>query len=272
LETPEGWIEENSKLLEHAIDFYKSLFGKEETQGVSLDNSFWEDSERVNSEEWNFLESPFLEEEVKTAMFGSYADGAPGPDGFPFLFYQTFWEVIKSDLMKLVNSFWENNLNLDRLNYAMITLLPKEPDAKTLKKFRPISLINCSFKFFAKLLNNRLVVVANRLVAPNQTAFIKGRYILESVVAAHEIIHEVNRNKEAGVILKLDYEKAYDRVSWSFLEDMLISRGFGTIWTSWVMKAVKGGSLCIRINDENNIYFKPGKGLRRGDPFISSPV
>jgi len=247
----------------HAVDFYKSLFGKEETQGVSLSNSFWEESEKVSSVEKDFLEAPFSEEEMKNAVFGSYADGAPGPDGFPFLFYQTFWEVIKGDLMRLVNSFWENNLDLDRLNYAIITLIPKEPDAKTLKKFRPISLINCSFKFFAKLLNNRLVVVADRLIAPNQTAFIKGRYILESVVAAHEIIHEVNRSKEAGVILKLDYENAYDRVSWSFLEDMLISRGFGD---KWIRKVVQGGSLCIRMNDENSTYFKPGKGLRQGDP------
>ena len=77
------------------------------------------------------------------------------------------------------------------------------------------------------MLNNRLVVVADRLIASNQTAFIKGRYILESVVAAHEIIHEIHRNKEEGIMLKLDYEKAYDRVSWSFLEDTLISRGFG---------------------------------------------
>lgn len=119
--------------------------------------------------------------------------------------------------MKLVNSFGADQLNLDRLNYAIITLIPKEPEAKTLKKFRPISLINCSFKIFAKLLNNRLVTVVDRLIASNQTAFIKGRYILESVVAAHEIIYEVHRNKESGVILKLDYEKAYDRVNWDSL-------------------------------------------------------
>ena len=81
---------------------------------------------------------------MKCAVVGSYADGAPGPDGFPFLFYQTFWEVIKVDLLRLINSFWENKLDLDRLNYAMITLIPKEPDAKTLEKFRPINLINCS--------------------------------------------------------------------------------------------------------------------------------
>jgi hypothetical protein len=63
-------------------------------------------------------------------------------------------------------------------------------------------------------------------------------------------------------MLKLDYEKAYDRVSWSFLEDTLISRGFGKKWVSWIRKVVRGGSLCIRINDENSSYFKPGKGLR----------
>ena len=108
--------------------------------------------------------------------------------------------------------------------------------------------------------------MADRLISKNQTAFIKGRFILESVVAAHEIIHDIHKNKERGVVLKLDYEKAYDRVSWSFLEDMLVSMGFGVTWVKWIMKVVKGGSLCVRINDENSTYFKPGKGLRQGDP------
>ena len=210
------------------------------------------------------LEAPFTEEEVREAVFSSYAEGAPGPDGFSFLFYQEFWDLI--DLMNLIKNFEEGGLNLERINFAMITLIPKEPDARNLKKFRPISLLNCSFKIFGKLLNNRLIKVANRLIATNQTAFIKGRYILESVVAAHEIIHKVHRKKESGVVLKLDYEKAYDRVSWNFLEEMLFSRGFGGKWRSWLSKVVRGGSLCIRINDENSIFFKPGKGLREGDP------
>jgi hypothetical protein len=128
----------------------------------------------------------------------------------------------------------------------MITLIPKEPEAKTLKKFRPISLINCSFKIFGKkMLNNRLIGLAHRLIASNQTAFIKGRYILESVVAAHEIIHDVHRNKEEGIMLKLDYEKAYDKVSWSFLEDMLKSRGFGDKWISWIRRVVRGAHYAL---------------------------
>jgi hypothetical protein len=85
-------------------------------------------------------------------------------------------------------------------------------------------------------------------------------------MSAHEIIHRAVRNNEKGVVLKLDYKKAYDRVSWSFLEEMLSTRGFGKKWINWMMALVKGGSICIRINDVNSPFFKPGKGLRQGDP------
>ena len=77
-----------------------------------------------------------------------------------------------------------------------------------------------------------LLKIIDRLISPNQTAFIKGRYILESVVAVHEIIHEVARRKEEDIILKLDYEKAYDRVNWDFLLEVLKSRGFSHQWVN----------------------------------------
>jgi hypothetical protein len=86
--------------------------------------------------------------------------------------------------------------NMDRLNYAMIILIPKEDEARTLKKFRPISLINYSFKVFAKALNNRLEMISNRLLAPNQTTFVKGRFILESMVSAHNNIHRAVKKDE----------------------------------------------------------------------------
>jgi hypothetical protein len=115
--------------------------------------------------------------------------------------------------MDLVKSFEEGELNIARLNYVMIVLIPKEEGAKTLKKFRPISLINCSFKIFTKALNNRIEKICDRLLPPNQTTFVKGRFILESVVSTHEIIHWAARNKEKCLVLKLDYEKAYERVN-----------------------------------------------------------
>jgi hypothetical protein len=91
-----------------------------------------------------------LEGEIKKAIDSSYAEGAPGPDGFSFLFYQKFWSVIKTDFMALVRSFERGGINIARINYAMIILIPKEEEARILKKFRPISLITVVLKYLSK--------------------------------------------------------------------------------------------------------------------------
>jgi hypothetical protein len=86
--------------------------------------------------------------------------------------------------MAMVRGFEKGEIDIARFNHAMIILIPEEAKARTLKKFRPLSLINCSFKIFSKATNNKIKALCDRLVAPNQTAFVKGRYILESVVSA----------------------------------------------------------------------------------------
>lgn len=78
-------------------------------------------------------------------------------------------------------------------------------------------MLNVSFKFFTKVLANRLTSVENRVIRPSQTAFLPGRFILEGVVTLHETIHELKRKKQNGILLKLDFEKAYDKVNWDFL-------------------------------------------------------
>jgi hypothetical protein len=199
-------------MLTHAVSFYKNLFGKEPRSNLRMGDEFWEEDEKVSKEDNELLEAELSEEEICMSIRGSYVVGAPGPDGFSLLFYQKFWSIIKSDLMAMVRGFEKGEVNVARLNFVRIVLIPKEEGANTLKKFRPISLIKCSFKIFSKALNNKLEKVCDRILASNQTAFVRGRYILESVVSAHEILHDAIKNKEKGLVLKLDYEKAYDRV------------------------------------------------------------
>lgn len=172
--------------------------------------------------------------------------------------------------MNLFRDFDNNTADLHRLNYAMLTLIPKELDATSLKKFRPIALTNCSFKFFAKACTIRSGNCADRLISKNQTAFIKGRYILDSVVTAHEIIHEMYSKQEKGILLKLDYEKAYDRVNSEFLEQMITQRGFRQKWINKIKTLIYRGSVGIRLNGTESGYFVTGKGLREGDPL--SPI
>ena len=127
----------------------------------------------------------------------------------------------------MFDAWFDGELDIFRLNFAMITLVPKEKDATSMKKFRPISLLNCIFKTFTKVLTNRLAKLMNILTSSNQSAFIKGRFILESVVTAHEVLHSVHSSKRQGLVLKLDYENAFDKVNLEFLEELLKFRGFG---------------------------------------------
>lgn len=140
----------------------------------------------------------------------------------------------------MFEDFHKGELDLSRLNFALVTLIPKVGEATNMKQFRPISLLNCSFKVFSKLLANRISNVSQRIVNHSQSAFIKGRYILESVVVANEIVHSIHKSGEPGIILKLDFENAYDRVSWQFLFDMLKARNFDPLWIKWIQHIVIG--------------------------------
>ncbi|WVZ96489.1 hypothetical protein U9M48_042121 [Paspalum notatum var. saurae] len=206
-------------------------------------------------------------------MFQMKHNTAPGPDGgtdgFPPEFYQVFWSVIKEDLMALFADFHRGTLPLHSLNFGTIILLPKSSDARQIQQYRPICLLNVSFKIFTKVGTNRVVNIAQRTIKPSQPAFLPGRNIMEGVVIVHETIHELHSRKKDGVMIKLDFEKAYDKVNWDFLQQTLRMKGFNPLWCKWVESFVQGGNVGIKVNDQLGNYFQTKKGLRQGDPMSS---
>jgi hypothetical protein len=169
-------------------------------------------------------------------------------------------------MLNMSSEFQSGKLDLFRLNFAMLTLIPKVEGAAKMKLFRHIGLLNCSFKIFSKALTIRFEKVCQRLIAKEQSAFISGRFILDSVVIAHDIVHSIHKSKESGMLIKLDYEKAYDRVNLDFLLEIMESRGFCEKWIGWVNSVVIGGSASVLANGEESNTFKTGKWLRQGDP------
>ena len=135
---------------------------------------------------------------------------------------------------------------------------------------RPIRLLNVSFKIFTKVGTNRLTQIAHSMVRPTQTAFMPSRHILEGVVVLHETLHEIHSKKLDGVVFKVDFEKAYDKVKWPFLQQALRMKGFDEAWRKQVESFVQGGSVGIKVNDDIGQYFQTLKGLRQGDPM--SPI
>jgi hypothetical protein len=179
---------------------------------------------------------------------------------------------VKPDIVSMFEYLHKADLDLCTLNFAMLTLIPKIEDAKDMKHFRPISLINCSFKIFSKVLTLRLGKVLHRLISLNQSAFLKGRYILESVVVALEIVHSLNKSNSPGLFIKLDYEKAYDRVSWDFLFEVLKSRGFSSQWISWIDCLVRGGSVGVNLNGGGKPLFQDRKRSETGGSHLTFVV
>jgi hypothetical protein len=245
LEQEDGIVEGEEQLRSYITNYYQNLFGCPDRGRLSLNESSVEDIPQVTGEESKRLIEVFSEKEVRDAIFQMKHNKAPGPDRFPAEFYQVFWSLIKDDLMALFRDFHRGYLPLFSLNFGIITLLPKEKEVKKIQQYRPICMLNVSFKIFTKVLANRLMSVACSFTMPSQSAFLPGRYILDGVVVLHETIHELKRRKQNGVILKLDFEKAYDKVNWEFLSQVLRMRGFPTVWCQWMEKVVSKGSVCV---------------------------
>ena len=259
LEQDEGTIVGHDNLKTYITEYYKNLFGEPEQNDFSLNEDTTEDIPQVSQIENEFLYDEFSEKKIRDAVFQMEHNKAPGPDGFPAEFYQFFWETIKADLIQLFVEFHRGELPLHSLNFGVITLLPKKEDATKVQQYRPICLLNVSFKIFTKVLTNRLSVVAQKIIRPSQTAFIPGRHILEGVVILHETIHEMHKKKKNGVILKLDFEKAYDKVKWPFLQQVLRMKGFSTTWCAWINQVITKGSVAIKVNDDVGHYFQTRK-------------
>jgi hypothetical protein len=108
--------------------------------------------------------------------------------------------------------------------------------------------------------------VADRVVCPSQTAFMHRRNILDGLAILYEIVHELHNKKLKEVILKIDFEKAYDKVKWSFRQQTLRMKGFSDECHAHIHSFVSGGSVAIKVNDETCHYFRTKKWLRKGDP------
>jgi hypothetical protein len=148
--------------------------------------------------------------------------------------------------------------------------LPKVKDAERIQQFRPICLLNCIYKWVTKVLTIRLEKIVDKLILANQTTFMKGRNIMTGIMTLHEILHETKRSGVVGIVLKLDFEKAYDKVCWDFLFANLSIRGFNDKWCTWIKQVVSAGTVCVKINNKMGPYFVSHKGVRQGDPL--SPI
>jgi hypothetical protein len=157
-------IDNDEDMVNHATEYYKELFGPSDSPIFSLSPDCWTQEEKLNEEENTTLIREFSKEEIKKVVKNMKRNTAPGPDHIPIEFYQTCWEIIKEEVMDLVNEFWAHELDIDRLNYGVITLIPKTKEAVKIQQDRPICLLNVSYKIITKALMLRFEGCMSRII------------------------------------------------------------------------------------------------------------
>ena len=191
---------------------------------------------------------------------------ATGSDGFNVDFFKACWNIVKQDILQVVEDSRKNKTILKALNTTFITLIPKQDLAQTPDRFRPIALCNVVYNIISKVVANRLRPLLPSLVSGEQSGYVEGRKILNNIIQAHEVVHFLTSKRKDGMIMQLDIAKAYDKLNWNYIRKVLLAFGFDHNWIRWVMALVTSPSFSILVNGSPLETFIPSTGLRQGDP------
>ena len=215
------------------------------------------------------LLKPFASSEIQQALFTMANNKSPGLDGFPVEFFTTHWATMGDLIIQAVTSFLSTGHILQEWNRSLLVLIPKIAAPEEVNHLRPISLCNVIYKCAAKCLVNRMQPLLPHLIDDYQNAFVPGRQMGDSSLISHEILHIINKQRQGNrhlAALKLDMNKAYDRVSWQFILKVLTAYGFPAFWVRLIHQCITTVSYRIMINGVASETFTPQCGLRQGDP------
>ena len=215
-------VNTNSEILEEAKSLYQNLYSSANTQpDAKVESMFFPDgntlvlNEHENKQCEGFLTAPECLESLKSME----SNKSPGSDGLPAEFYIVFWNDINQHLLNALNCAYTKGFLSITQRRGLITLIPKKnKPTKMLKNWRPITLLNCDYKIATKSIASRIGKVLPKIINNDQTGFLKGRFIGENIILIDSIINYTNTAKIPGLLLFVDFEKAFDSIEWSFIE------------------------------------------------------
>ena len=176
------------------------------------------------------------EQEIYEALQSIGSDKAPGIDGYNALFFKHTWKIVKKDVITAVTQFFTTGKLFKPFNCTLVSLIPKVQSPKTVKEFRPIACCTVIYKIISKVITKRMHDVMSDIICESQAGFIPGRKIADNIILAHEMVKAYTRkNISPRSMMKIDLQKAYDSVEWSFLEQVMGGLGFPDMFIQWVM-------------------------------------
>ena len=192
---------------------------------------------------------------------------SPGSDGLNAEFYKAFWPSIGNLVVESLNTSFERGELSPSQKRSIITLLAKsDSDRQLLKNWRPISLLNIDYKIASNVLANRMKTVLPTLIHQDQVGYLKGRQITDAVRAIADTIHYTDTKNNPGLLLFLDFRKAFDTINFEYIIKCLKHFNFGSSFIKWVQVLYNCAESCVINSGISSAYFKIQRGVRQGDP------
>ena len=212
-------------------------------------------------------EEPLTQFEMLQSVKGMANCKTPGSDGSPVEFYKFFWKDIGKFMYRsFCHGLRSGSLSISQ-KQGVITCMPKgDKPRQYLKNWRPITLLNVDYKILSACLANRMKCVLPQLISDSQTGFLKGRFIGENTRLVYDMIAYLEKKMKPGLLLLVDFEKAFDSLEWSFLHNVLNKYNFGEFAKKWVRTLYNDAQSCVINNGHFSRFFNLGRGCRQGDP------
>ena len=187
---------------------------------------------------------------------------SPGLDGYTVDFFKFFWIDIWVFVLRSINYGYRTGFLSVTQKQGIITCFPKPNKCRyNLKNWRPIFLLNVVYKMASAAIANRLKLTLDYLIHENQKGFISGRFLGENIRLIYDVLFETKNRNLQGLILSIDFEKAFDTVSWKFIVKTLKYCNFGPSIVRWISLFKKGTESCIIQNGFIAVFFLFKAGL-----------
>ena len=207
---------ENKRFSEH-------LYASKELELIDIDlNSLIPNRPKLDDTDKNEIEGVITYTEALNALKNMQNDKSPGTSGYSSNFFKLFWKDLGVFLVRSINYGFNSGMLSITQRQGIITCIPKEGKEKRfLKNWRPITLLNTSYKIASACIAARLKSVLPTIIHGDQTGFLSGRYIGENIRMIYDVLFHTETAGIPGQLVHIDFAKAFDSVSWSFIDKAL---------------------------------------------------
>ena len=251
------------------LNFYKDLFSSREHSLTNVDISdvLKENTPKLEDAQSILLEGDITLKEAGKVLYNMKNGKSPGSTGFTTEFFKCFWKDLGPFLVKSINYGFKIGELSATQKEGIITCIPKgNKPRKYIKNWRPISLLNISYKVASGCIANRIKSFLPYLIGKDQAGFMSDRFTGDTIRQVYDILNLSLAQKKPGMMLLIDFEKAFDSVSWSFIEKALVYFNFKKDIINWIRIFQKNIKSTIIVNGNPTYWFPIERGCRQGDP------